>query len=75
MNFRTITRKTIQSTGKLLAKLDNKLEPTAKQQLIDIINQLPPEVLVDTLKFIDERMADYEPNPEYYHHSLEINDA
>jgi len=60
MNFRHLLRKSIQDTTKLLTKLDTKLEPNCKQQIIMTIDQLPPEVLVDTLKFIDARLAKME---------------
>ena len=60
MNFRYLLRKSIQDTTKLLTKLDTKLEPNCKQQIIMTIDQLPPEVLVDTLKFIDARLTEME---------------
>ena len=56
MNIRPLLRKAVQDTTKLLTKLDTKLEPNCKQQIIMTIDQLPPEVLVDTLKFIEARL-------------------
>lgn len=60
MNFRYLLRKAVQDTTKLLTKLDDRLQPNTKQQIVQVIDQLPPEVLVDTLKFIDKRLAQLE---------------
>ena len=62
MRFRYLLRKAVQDTTKLLTKLDDRLQPNTKQQIVQVIDQLPPEVLVDTLKFIDKRLAQLETN-------------